>query len=1466
MAKPWERYSTNAVSKNGPWTKYAVEDDSKTFNRFESGALGVRSGASLGTSDEAEGGKAARLKTGPAWFNRGMAGVSSGLPVVQAVGGLIDAGIGLTVENTQPADSEARKAYTTARDVTRNIQDTAREDNPVSYFTGELTGAIATGPPLATAGRSTAVVAAQKASKAAELTKRAATATGAGQKALQARAAKLSADAARLAKPAQTAAEMTGRVARIAGEGALKGGAVGGAYGAAYGFGSSEGDNLADRGQDAALGGALGAAGGAILTPIVQAFGAAGGGLLYKMKTPAEVKALDMVLRRAERSGTDLNAVKAQFDQWAKTGEVPETLAELMGPSERSLLSALVTVNRETREQATNVFVGRGREEVNRLEDAFARSFGAGRGDYQKTRVAAAEARAKEAEPFYEGAYIDVQTGQRKFLGQPETDQLAYEIGGSRVAQSTLSTASDYADALGKRAIRDEIDDFAKAIRAGGPIKPLSIEAADYIERGINRRLKAASSGEALDIPGGIASLRNRIRGIIDPSGLGEARATAAEAIRRGELLDQGLDIMKPSVDVDDVNAVMRGIPEAGIDPASDAGRTAYGVGASRAIANELRNVPDMGGFADATRKVARTPALRDKLEAARPKVLTKKGAENKGSKQTKANLALDEAIERASNRSQFGVDMVGNSKTAFRQGDVEDAVLDDGLSTQIGESLSDLLIAGAGGASDRLRERMSRAIGNRIGQPSIYRPKINRAAAEILLATGDQIPVQIKRLASRAAQRANQRLGIRAPTVPPQGGGTPPAPGAPPRPPLSGPPAGGGTAAAGFGFNPFAKRPPVAPVAASEPMTNQALMGEYDRLLPRMNKAVRTFQGKDFESVPGGREALLETIGKANAAGKGASDDQIVEEAWQLMRRRQQNGPNWPPPRESLQPAGIDDYGPMLGKLVANKQFFEVDLDTAIRESLTDLDDMLAREGLRRGDDMVNLDQLKRYIDNPKARDANLEGWQPEGGTRANGLPNAFSQDLGRAGAGALSGGVMPLPSTGDPEQDMRNRLGLMGAMAAVGAGGPRLANAFAPGVRSMGVGGRAGPKIPAHGYDDLRIGRASVEVTRVGDGMTINRLKVPENARGQGEASRALQEVLRQADAQGLTVYLTADPVGSGGLSKAQLEAFYNRNGFISDGAGGMVRKPQSASSTLTAGLGGGGRKPPKDSPEAIRAGVQKITQKLKSKGSATAAPQQPEMRVSKGMAKVTGIADNRELGAKAARDMLTAGRSPAEIFAATNHVPMTVDGKTIMVRAAGKNPDEVTAAFWQEMAKPVSRRADWIREQTKGIKPIGPDAVARQPLETRAQVATSMIRKGGPIKPQDIWEETDMVVIMRGQDGQPVISKTSVPQGSEPVSLMDGSNFKSFNEVVDYLLAVEKLPRAQQPAWYRENFSDPLTLQTPATRLQRAGDFVQRRQNAVGATLLGGAALGGTVGVLTAKDTPESMRVKLNQPPQR
>lgn len=1005
-------------------------------DRLASGVLGYTQGGTLGFGDEISGGVDAAIAATPKLLKGDFTGASE-------AGG---------------------KAYQQRVEADRRLFRQGQLDNPVSYVAGELVGAVSTGPPLATAGRSTAVVAASKAKKAADLTKKAQAASGARQASLQTKAARLSQDAARLARPAQNMGEVAGRIGRIAGEGAMRGAAVGGVYGGIYGLGTAEG-TLEERLPRAAMGAGFGAVGGAVLTPLIQGLGTVGSGIVYKLRTPQEVKALDMVLRRAERSGTNLQDVKALFDRWEKTGEVPETLAEMMGPSERSLLSALITVNRETREQATEVFVGRGRNEVNRLEEAFAKSFGAGRDDFQKTKAAAAEARSKEAQPFYDAAYIDAQTGQRKFLGQPETDQLAYEIGGSEVAQDTLPTAWKYADALGKRAIRDEIKDFSAALAAGKPVKPLSVEAADYIERGVNRRLQSANKGDALDIPGGIASLRNRIRAIIDPSGLGDARATAAEAIRRGELLEEGLDIMSPAVDVDDVERVMRGIPDAGIDPASDAGRTAYGVGASRAVANKLRNTPDMAGFADAARQVARTPALREKLEAARPKVLTKSGAENKGSKQTKANAALDEAIERASNRSQFGVDMVGNSRTAFRQGDVEDAVLDDAIGQQIGESIGDLLIAGAGGVSQRLQDRLGRAAGNRIGQPSIYNPRINREAANILLATGDQIPVQIKRLAARAAQRASGQMRLR-PVPPPQNNSPSPKPKRARKPPGSSqlPPPAGPIRAGGFaGFG--GKKPP-----QSAPLSNDQLFAEYDRLAPRMAQASKTLLGTHFETTPGAREALVEVIGKAAATGRRASDDQIIEETWSLMRRRMRNGPNWPPPKESLQAVGPDEYMPDLARMVSNKTFFEVDLETAIRESLTDLDDILAQQGMRRGDDMIPMEQLKGLMEDPR-----LRALDP-GGARPNGLPAVLNDSA----AGAFAGGVVPMPSSGDWKEDARNRLLLMAGGA---AGAPILGRAVRGGASKVSTagfggggrkGGRGAPDAAPGSHADLEAVRA--------------------------------------------------------------------------------------------------------------------------------------------------------------------------------------------------------------------------------------------------------------------------------------------------------------------------------------------------------------------------------------------------------
>ena len=58
---------------------------------------------------------------------------------------------------------------------------------------------------------------------------------------------------------------------------------------------------------------------------------------------------------------------------------------------------------------------------------------------------------------------------------------------------------------------------------------------------------------------------------------------------------------------------------------------------------------------------------------------------------------------------------------------------------------------------------------------------------------------------------------------------------------------------------------------------------------------------------------------------------------------------------------------------------------------------------------------------------------------------------------------------------------------------------------------------------------------------------LRVPEKERGKGAARAALDSFVKEADANGYTITLNADPLGKGGLSKPALERFYQSAGFV-------------------------------------------------------------------------------------------------------------------------------------------------------------------------------------------------------------------------------------------------------------------------------------------------------------------------------
>lgn len=73
---------------------------------------------------------------------------------------------------------------------------------------------------------------------------------------------------------------------------------------------------------------------------------------------------------------------------------------------------------------------------------------------------------------------------------------------------------------------------------------------------------------------------------------------------------------------------------------------------------------------------------------------------------------------------------------------------------------------------------------------------------------------------------------------------------------------------------------------------------------------------------------------------------------------------------------------------------------------------------------------------------------------------------------------------------------------------------------------------------------------------GMVLTRINVPIRYRGKGIGSRLLCRVLDDADREKVTLYLELLP--SGGLSYADLKAWYQRHGFHMMPGGHLMCRP--------------------------------------------------------------------------------------------------------------------------------------------------------------------------------------------------------------------------------------------------------------------------------------------------------------------
>ncbi len=82
-----------------------------------------------------------------------------------------------------------------------------------------------------------------------------------------------------------------------------------------------------------------------------------------------------------------------------------------------------------------------------------------------------------------------------------------------------------------------------------------------------------------------------------------------------------------------------------------------------------------------------------------------------------------------------------------------------------------------------------------------------------------------------------------------------------------------------------------------------------------------------------------------------------------------------------------------------------------------------------------------------------------------------------------------------------------------------------------------------------------ASLWLTRFRGGFTIDLISVEPEHQGQGHGAKAMEDLIKYADANGLKMALKAS--GDYGSDKARLEAWYDSLGFKKQGTK-MVREP--------------------------------------------------------------------------------------------------------------------------------------------------------------------------------------------------------------------------------------------------------------------------------------------------------------------
>lgn len=375
----------------------------------------------------------------------------------------------------------------------------------------------------------------------------------------------------------------------------VRSGAVGAAAGAVAGAGTAEG-GAKDRAVGAAKGAAVGATVGAALPSVARGAQTAGRAINaatgYRLSGGVQGAAASRLREALRQDGVDEATIRTRVSEWARTGAMPPTLADVAGENTRALLrtagsrpgparNAAQTYRNETVEGVPDASIERARQ----LTPNEPRPAGVVQAGIEEGRDTAA--RVQYREPYAAPVQIDAQTATalRGDAGRAAIQRARQAAAARRDNQQVQEL-----DSL----LAENMNEFPQ----------VSAGTLDRIRIAMGERATTATQRNARDMAGGLRSRAADIDTALDDvDGLAEARGSYRGSSQAIEAVDIGQRILK---DPPDVFA-------ASLTPDNPQALDAARVGARQAITDAL------GQRANASpvlRQIAFAPNARRNLEA----------------------------------------------------------------------------------------------------------------------------------------------------------------------------------------------------------------------------------------------------------------------------------------------------------------------------------------------------------------------------------------------------------------------------------------------------------------------------------------------------------------------------------------------------------------------------------------------------------------------------------------------------------------------------------------------------------------------------------------------------------------------------------------------------------------------------------------------------------------------------------